>query len=131
MSALILSFAVIKALPLPAIFTLALLHVNLAPLKSPDPAMSIFVSSAVPFSSAFPEPAITSHVKNMRANLEKMVEERQNANKLSNAREKAFAYCNKVKPLFEIIREHADMLERYLPDNKWTLPKYRELLFLR
>jgi glutamine synthetase len=75
--------------------------------------------------------AITSHVNNMRANLEKMVEERKNANKLSNAREKAFAYCNKVKPLFEIIRGHADMLERYLPDNKWTLPKYRELLFLR
>ncbi len=74
---------------------------------------------------------ITLHLNHMRASLERMVEERKRANRIEHAREKAYAYCNKVKPVFDEIREHADMLERYLPDNKWPLAKYRELLFVK
>ncbi|MBC8046231.1 MAG: glutamine synthetase type III, partial [Fimbriimonadaceae bacterium] len=74
---------------------------------------------------------ITLHLNHLRNSLERMVEERKKANRIEDAREKAYAYCNNVKTLFDEIREHADMLERYLPDNKWQLPKYRELLFAR
>jgi glutamine synthetase len=74
---------------------------------------------------------ITLHLNHLRAALERMVEERKRANRIEHAREKAFAYCNNVKTLFDEIREHADMLERYLPDTKWPLAKYRELLFVK
>ena len=74
---------------------------------------------------------ITLHLNHLRRSLENMVEERKKANRIEHAREKAFAYCNDVKTKFDEIREHADMLERYLPDNKWPLAKYRELLFVR
>ena len=43
----------------------------------------------------------------------------------------ADAYCNKVKPYFEKIREHADKLELLVDDEIWTLTKYRELLFTK
>jgi glutamine synthetase len=39
------------------------------------------------------------------------------ANTLTNAQEMAEAYCNKVKPYFEIIRNHCDKLE-LLVDNE-------------
>lgn len=74
---------------------------------------------------------ITLHINHLRSSLENMVEERKRANHIEHAREKAYAYCTNVKPLFDSIREHADMLERYLPDASWPLPKYRELLFVR
>ncbi|MEZ5013952.1 MAG: glutamine synthetase III [Chitinophagales bacterium] len=75
--------------------------------------------------------SITLHLNHMRNSLERMVEERKKANRIEHAQEKAYAYCNHVKPIFDEIRDHADMLERYLPDNVWPLPKYRELLFVR
>lgn len=74
---------------------------------------------------------ITLHLNHVRNSLERMVGERKRANRIEHARDRAYAYCNNVKTLFDEIREHADMLERYLPDNKWQLPKYRELLFVR
>lgn len=74
---------------------------------------------------------ITLHINHLRSSLERMVEERKRANRIDHAREKAYAYCNEVKPLFDTIREHADMLERYMPDAAWPLPKYRELLFVK
>lgn len=74
---------------------------------------------------------ITLHINHLRSSLERMVEERKRANHIEHAREKAYAYCKDVKPLFDTIREHADMLERYLPDASWPLPKYRELLFVK
>lgn len=36
----------------------------------------------------------------------------------------------KLKPLFEEVRMHADMLETLVDDKNWPLPKYRELMFL-
>jgi glutamine synthetase len=61
----------------------------------------------------------------------KMTDERAKANKHSDAHKKAIAYCDKVKPLFDQIREVADNLERIVDDVEWGLPKYRELLFVR
>jgi len=61
----------------------------------------------------------------------KMTDERSKANKHTDAHKKAIAYCDKVKPLFDQIREVADNLERIVDDVEWGLPKYRELLFVR
>jgi glutamine synthetase len=43
----------------------------------------------------------------------------------------AKAYCDKVKPLFDVIRAEVDALEIIVDDDKWPLPKYREMLFIR
>ena len=60
-----------------------------------------------------------------------MVEERKKANKMEDAREKAMAYCDKIKPYFDRIRYHVDKLEQVVDDELWPLPKYRELLFMK
>ncbi|MDE1976523.1 MAG: glutamine synthetase III [Elusimicrobia bacterium] len=51
------------------------------------------------------------------------------AEKIDDAHEKALAYCHKVKPLFDPVREAVDGLEGLVPDSLWPLPKYREMLF--
>jgi len=48
-----------------------------------------------------------------------------------STREQAIAYCDNVKSLFGTIRKEADLLETMIDNNAWTLPKYRELLFMR
>jgi glutamine synthetase len=51
---------------------------------------------------------------------------------MTDNREKAIAYCTDVKDkYFDSIRYHADKLELLIDDSQWSLPKYRELLFLR
>ena len=59
-----------------------------------------------------------------------MTEERHKANRQADERSKAIAYHNAVLPLMAEIREHADALELIVDDEMWTLPKYRELLFI-
>ena len=60
-----------------------------------------------------------------------MTQERKKANGLSDAQMMAEAYCNKVKPYFDIIRNHCDKLELLVDNELWTLTKYRELLFTK
>lgn len=74
---------------------------------------------------------LSTHINNMRSALVEMVEERKKANVMENTKDKANAYCFKVKPYFDTIRYNADRIERYLPDSHWTLPKYRELMFVK
>jgi len=63
--------------------------------------------------------------------VERMTEARHKANHESaNEREKAIAYHDKVLPLMAEIRAHADALELIIDDEMWTLPKYRELMFV-
>ena len=45
--------------------------------------------------------------------------------------EKAIAYHDTVFPALDEIRYHIDKLELIVDDRMWTLPKYRELLFIR
>ena len=72
--------------------------------------------------------------KNMEIIKEK-VDERVNARKIANKieseREKAIAYHDRIVPMMEAIRYHIDKLELVVDDQIWTLPKYRELLFIR
>ncbi|HEU4496928.1 MAG TPA: glutamine synthetase type III, partial [Flavobacterium sp.] len=74
---------------------------------------------------------ISGHIEGINTKVEEMTEERKKANSLSSSEEMASAYCNKVKPYFEIIREHCDKLELLIDDETWTLTKYRELLFTK
>ncbi len=74
---------------------------------------------------------ISKQVNAIWENNHKMVEERKKANNLSHADKKAKAYCDKVKPYFDMIRESADKLEELIDNDVWKLPKYRDLLFLK
>lgn len=74
---------------------------------------------------------ISEHIAGINSNVEAMTEERKAANELGNAEEMAYAYCDKVKPYFDIIRKHSDKLELLVDDEVWTLTKYRELLFTK
>lgn len=62
--------------------------------------------------------------------VEKMTDARHNANRQPDERSKAIAYHDTVLPLMAEIRTHADELEMIVDDEMWTLPKYRELLFI-
>ncbi len=64
--------------------------------------------------------------------VEKMIQARKESNAITDTREKAIAYQEKVKDAyFDAIRDSADKLELQVDDREWYLPKYRELLFLR
>ena len=74
---------------------------------------------------------ISEHVDKIKTFVNEMIEARKVANKIQDGQEKAFAYCNRVKPYFDKIRYHVDKLELLVDDELWPLPKYRELLFIR
>jgi glutamine synthetase len=74
---------------------------------------------------------ISIHLNKMKATADAMLMERKAANKLGNAEDKAFAYCDKVRIHFDEIRYHADKLEMLVDDQLWPLPKFREMLFTR
>ena len=62
--------------------------------------------------------------------VENMTRARHKANRMPDERSKAIAYHDTVLPLMAEIRSHADELEMIVDDELWTLPKYRELLFI-
>lgn len=74
---------------------------------------------------------INDHLQGLYAKAEVMIEQRKKANAIEDSEEKAIAYCNSVKPLFDDIKYHADRLERVIDDEMWRLPKLRELLFAK
>jgi len=75
---------------------------------------------------------IASHISIVDKKVEEMVEMRKTVNAMTHTRTKAIAYCAQVKePFFDEIRYHVDKLEHLVDDQYWTLPKYREMLFLR
>ncbi len=75
---------------------------------------------------------ISKHLQQVYTKVNELVEHRKVANNITETRTKAIAYCSDVKEkFFDDIRYHADKLETLVNDNNWTLPKYRELLFLR
>lgn len=74
---------------------------------------------------------ISSHIAGIRKNVDDMIEERKKANAMHDHQKMAEAYCNKVKPYFDVIRKHVDELEMLVDDEAWPFPKYRELLFTK
>ncbi|MDR3118243.1 MAG: glutamine synthetase III [Mediterranea sp.] len=74
---------------------------------------------------------IADHTTYIQENVDAMVEARKIANKIECEREKAIVYHDKIAPMLEEIRYHIDKLELIVDNQMWTLPKYRELLFIR
>lgn len=74
---------------------------------------------------------ISEHIAAIRKLVDEMTEARKKANALTDHKKMAEAYCNKVKPYFDVIRKHVDDLEMIVDDEAWPLPKYRELLFTK
>jgi glutamine synthetase len=75
---------------------------------------------------------ISLHIGQAADLVEQMIEARKASNAIGQTRQKAIAYCERVKaPFFEQIRYHVDKLEILVDDQYWLLPKYREMLFLR
>ncbi len=74
---------------------------------------------------------ISEHTAYIKEHVDTMVEARKAANNIRGVREKAIAYHDTIVPMLEQIRGHIDKLELIVDDRMWTLPKYRELLFVR
>ena len=74
---------------------------------------------------------IAEHTSYIKEHVDTMVEARKVANRIAAEREKAIAYHDTIAPMLEQIRYHIDKLELIVDDQMWTLPKYRELLFIR
>ena len=75
---------------------------------------------------------LSGYINALNEDALKMIEARKVCNKIADSRERAIAYCNDVKEkYFDSMRYNLDKLELLVADDEWTLPKYREMLFLR
>ncbi|HEY0977915.1 MAG TPA: glutamine synthetase type III, partial [Flavobacteriales bacterium] len=74
---------------------------------------------------------ISTHLNAVKKLTYEMIEARKKANAIEDNREKAIAYCDKVKPFLDQVRYHSGKLEITVNDELWPLPKLRELLFTR
>jgi glutamine synthetase len=74
---------------------------------------------------------IALHIARIKTLVDQMIENRKVANVITGEREKAIAYHDTVALRLDEIRYHIDKLELIVDDEMWTLPKYRELLFIR
>ena len=74
---------------------------------------------------------ISDHISVIQDSVDKMIEARKKANKIEDAKKRAYAYADNVKPFFDTIRYNVDKLELLVDDEMWPLPKYRELLYTK
>ncbi|MDD4535002.1 MAG: glutamine synthetase III [Prevotella sp.] len=74
---------------------------------------------------------IAERTEKIETGVEELVNARKVANKIVSEHEKAIAYHDTVEPKMEEIRYQIDKLELTVADELWTLPKYREMLFIR
>jgi glutamine synthetase len=74
---------------------------------------------------------IGEHISAIKAKRKEMIEARKKANVIEDVIEKARVYDKTVRPFLDEVREHIDKLELIVDNEKWPLPKYRELLFVR
>jgi glutamine synthetase len=74
---------------------------------------------------------IGAHISAIKIKRKEMTNARANANVIEDVIEKSKVYNKTVRPFLDEIREHIDKLELIVDNEKWPLPKYRELLFVR
>jgi glutamine synthetase len=74
---------------------------------------------------------ISERISKVLSQAEEMTEARKAANHIEDTRERALAYCDRVKPYFDRIRYEVDKLELIVDNEMWPLPKYREMLYIR
>ena len=63
--------------------------------------------------------------------VEELTDARRVANRIQSIHERAITYHDTVCPKMDAIRSEIDHLEMIVEDGLWSLPKYRELLFIR
>ncbi|WP_321342749.1 glutamine synthetase III [uncultured Draconibacterium sp.] len=74
---------------------------------------------------------VGSHISAIKAKRKEMIAARAKANKVEDVVERSKEYDKEVRPFLDEIRDHIDRLELIVDNEKWPLPKYRELLFVR
>ena len=74
---------------------------------------------------------IAERTERIESLVEELTEARRVANHIADIHQRAIAYHDTVCPKMQDIRNEADKLEMIVEDGLWTLPKYRELLFIR
>lgn len=74
---------------------------------------------------------IGEHISAIKTLRREMTEARKKANAIPDVMNRAEEYSNYVSPFLEKMRNHIDKLELIVDNEKWPLPKYRELLFVR
>ena len=74
---------------------------------------------------------IANGIKGIVKSVEKINTDMEFADSKDETRSSAIAYYDRVKASVEELREHVDFLEKWVDDESWPLPKYRELLFIR
>ncbi len=74
---------------------------------------------------------ISEYTDKIEKGVDELVNARKVANKIEDEHKKAISYHDTVAPKMEEIRTSIDKLELIVADDLWTLPKYRELLFIR
>ncbi|OBW41326.1 Glutamine synthetase [Chryseobacterium sp. MOF25P] len=74
---------------------------------------------------------ISENVSIIKVGVEDLLKARDAAKAVKESQTQAEDYCNKVKPLFDIIRDASDDLEMMVDDELWPMTKYREMLFTR
>ncbi|MGM9707000.1 MAG: glutamine synthetase III [Prevotella sp.] len=74
---------------------------------------------------------IAERTERIERYVEELTEARRIANRIDDIHTRAISYHDTVEPKMEAIRHETDHLEMIVEDGLWTLPKYRELLFIR
>ena len=74
---------------------------------------------------------IAERTERIEALVDELTEARRVANRIDDIHRRAINYHDTVEPKMESIRYEIDHLEMIVEDGLWTLPKYRELLFIR
>jgi len=74
---------------------------------------------------------IAERTERIESLVEELTDARRVANRTQDIHRRAIEYHDTVCPKMESIRYEVDKLELIVEDGLWTLPKYRELLFIR
>jgi len=74
---------------------------------------------------------IAERTEKIERYVEELTDSRRVANRIGDIHQRAVSYHDTVCPKMEAIRHEIDKLELIVEDGLWTLPKYRELLFIR
>ena len=74
---------------------------------------------------------IADRTQLIESGVEELITARKVANKVVNSGSRAIVYHDTVASKLSAIRYQVDKLELIVSDELWTLPKYRELLFIR
>jgi len=75
--------------------------------------------------------ALSADIYHIRKNLKVMDAILEKIHQTEELEKKTQSLFTDLKPQMEHIRRHVDAIESSVPDNLWSLPKYREMLFIK